>query len=38
MHLRHMNHSPGFWREVERVCPDYRQAKRWLQEHSNLLR
>jgi hypothetical protein len=38
MHLRQMNHSPGFWREVERVCPDYRKAKRWLKEHSGLLR
>jgi predicted metal-dependent hydrolase len=38
MHLRQMNHSPGFWREVERACPDYRMAKRWLKEHSGLLR
>ncbi len=38
VHLRQMNHSPGFWREVERVCPDYRMAKRWLKEHSGLLR
>ncbi|MFZ0827481.1 MAG: SprT family zinc-dependent metalloprotease [Verrucomicrobiia bacterium] len=38
MHLRQMNHSTRFWREVERVCPDYRQAERWLKEHSGLLR
>jgi hypothetical protein len=38
VHLRQMNHSPGFWREVERVCPDYRVAKHWLKEHSGLLR
>ena len=38
MHLRQMNHSPGFWREMERVCPDYRMAERWLKEHSGLLR
>jgi predicted metal-dependent hydrolase len=38
MHLRQMNHSPGFWREMERVCPDYRKAERWLKEHSGLLR
>jgi predicted metal-dependent hydrolase len=37
-HLRQMNHSPRFWREVERACPDYRMAKRWLKEHSGLLR
>lgn len=23
-HLRHMNHSPAFYREVEKVLPDYR--------------
>ena len=38
VHLRQMNHSPRFWREMERVCPDYRTAKRWLKEHSGLLR
>ena len=38
MHLRQMNHSPKFWAELERVCPDYRQPKRWLKEHSGLLR
>ena len=38
VHLRQMNHSPRFWREMERVCPDYRMAKRWLKEHSGLLR
>ena len=26
-HLRHMDHSPAFWKEVERMCPDYRQLK-----------
>jgi hypothetical protein len=38
MHLRQMNHSPGFWREVECACPDYRTAKRWMKEHPGLLR
>jgi predicted metal-dependent hydrolase len=38
MHLRQMNHSPKFWREMERVCPDYRMARHWLKEHSGLLR
>ncbi len=38
MHLRQMNHSPGFWREMERVCPDHPMAERWLKEHSGLLR
>jgi predicted metal-dependent hydrolase len=30
MHLRHANHSRRFWKEVERVCPDYREAETWL--------
>ncbi|MBI4657800.1 MAG: M48 family metallopeptidase [Verrucomicrobia bacterium] len=38
MHLRQMNHSARFWREVERVCPDYRAAEAWLKRHSELLR
>ena len=38
MHLRQMNHSARFWREVEGVCPDYQKAEAWLKGHSNLLR
>jgi len=26
-HLRHMDHSPAFWAEVERMCADYRELK-----------
>jgi len=37
-HLRVMNHSARFWREVERVCPDYKTAERWLRQHSALLK
>jgi len=37
MHLRQMNHSARFWREVERACPDYRRAKLWLKENPGLL-
>ena len=29
-HLRHMNHSQRFWEEVERLCPEYQRAERWL--------
>ncbi|MBL8510217.1 MAG: M48 family metallopeptidase [Betaproteobacteria bacterium] len=29
-HLRHMNHSAAFWQEVARMCPDYMQLKREL--------
>lgn len=36
-HLRQMNHSRRFWEEVARLCPNYREAERWLKEHSGLL-
>jgi hypothetical protein len=38
MHLRQMNHSARFWREVESVCPDYESAEIWLKQHPILLR
>lgn len=31
-HRRHLNHSPRFWQEVERMCPDYEAAEAWLRE------
>ena len=37
-HLKEMNHSARFWREVERVCPDYETAERWLKQHFALLK
>jgi predicted metal-dependent hydrolase len=37
-HLAEMNHSRRFWGEVERLCPDYRRAERWLKENRTLLR
>jgi len=37
MHLRQMNHSAHFWREVKSVCPEYKTAERWLKQHSSLL-
>jgi len=37
-HLKVMNHSARFWREVERVCPDYKTAEQWLKQHSVLLK
>jgi predicted metal-dependent hydrolase len=36
-HLREMNHSSRFWSEVERICPDFPEAERWLKQHSGLL-
>lgn len=36
-HLRHMNHSADFWREVERLCPTYQDAERWLKANGSAL-
>ena len=36
-HRRQMNHSIKFWQEVERLCPDYLRAERWLKQHAKLL-
>ncbi|WP_421701254.1 M48 family metallopeptidase [Aliiroseovarius sp.] len=32
-HLVHMDHSPAFWAQVERICPDYAPHRAWLREH-----
>lgn len=37
-HLREMNHSKRFWREVARLCPEFETAERWLKQHAGLLR
>ena len=36
-HLVHMNHSPAFWRQVERLCPDYLTSRRWLKRNGHCL-
>ena len=36
-HLKEMNHSRRFWSEVERLFPAFREAERWLKQHSSLL-
>ena len=33
MHLKEQNHSRRFWRLVEKACPDFRDAERWLRRH-----
>ena len=34
-HLVEMNHSPRFWRLVQRICPDHDSAKAWLDAHGS---
>lgn len=29
-HISHMNHSPKFWANVERMCPDYKATRKKL--------
>ncbi len=31
-HLKQMNHSPEFWREVEKILPDYKERRRRLRQ------
>ena len=32
-HIRQMNHSPAFYREVEQAYPEYERWNRWLKEN-----
>jgi predicted metal-dependent hydrolase len=34
-HRRHPNHSTRFWREVESLCPSWKDSERWLRRHGN---
>ena len=36
-HRKQMNHSPAFWAEVERICPDHRRHREWLKFNGNAL-
>ena len=36
-HRLEMNHSHAFWRQVERVLPEYRTPRSWLKEHGSEL-
>jgi len=36
-HLRQMNHSKEFWKEVEMVLPNYKLHKKWLETYAQLL-
>ena len=37
MHLKRMDHSPKFWKLVERACPGYLDARAWLRANQHLL-
>jgi predicted metal-dependent hydrolase len=32
-HLAELNHSPRFWAEVRRLCPDFEAQRAWLRRH-----
>ena len=35
-HRKHMNHSPQFYAEVERVYPEYKRYDKWLSENGGV--
>jgi predicted metal-dependent hydrolase len=37
MHLKQPNHSVRFWRLVEKACPSFREAERWLKRDGRAL-
>jgi predicted metal-dependent hydrolase len=36
-HLRVRNHSSQFWDLLEKLMPEYRQARAWLKQNGHLL-
>jgi predicted metal-dependent hydrolase len=36
-HVRHKNHGKGFWAEVGKYIPDYKQRRKWLKDHGYLM-
>ncbi|RYZ11494.1 MAG: M48 family peptidase [Alphaproteobacteria bacterium] len=36
-HIKEMNHSDRFWKQVERCFPDWREARAWLHERGGAL-
>ena len=36
-HRKEMNHSPRFWAEVARICPQYDTHRRWLKDNGSAL-
>ncbi len=37
-HLLHMDHSPAFWAEVAKLCPNYKECRKWLRDNGSTLR
>ena len=37
-HRLHMNHSTEYWKEVERVMPEYKKYEKWLKEHVYMIK
>ena len=37
-HLIHHDHSPKFWKQVERILPDYSECKEWLKLNAESLK
>jgi len=35
-HRKHMNHSAAFYKEVERVFPEYKRCDRWLKQNGSV--
>jgi hypothetical protein len=36
-HLVEMNHSPAFWKNVEKMDPEWKKSRRWLKSEGNSL-
>jgi hypothetical protein len=36
-HTLEHNHSAQFWRLVERLCPGYQEAEKWIQRHHRMI-
>lgn len=36
-HRKELNHSPKFWAEVEKVCPEYKTHRKWLKDNGGAL-
>ncbi len=36
-HIKEMNHSPKFWKIVEKYLPNYKQSLKWLRDNGHLM-